>query len=76
MAAPLLKDKLKSLRNMWLLETNVGAPIVSSMEVNHLGETRSGIPVVLDRNACNADHIIVVNRLSRIQNFTERLRAA
>lgn len=63
------------LEEYGLLETNVGAPIVSSMEVNHLGETRSGIPVVLDRNACNADHIIVVNRIKPHTEFHGKIES-
>jgi hypothetical protein len=35
-----------------------GCAIISSMEVAKVGETKSGIPVLLDRNARNSDHII------------------
>jgi len=63
------------LEDYGLLETKVGAPIVSSMEVNHLGETRSGIPVMLDRNACNADHIIVLNRVKPHTEFHGKIES-
>jgi hypothetical protein len=63
------------LEDYGLLETEVGAPIVSSMEVNHLGETTSGIPVMLDRNACNADHIIVLNRVKPHTEFHGKIES-
>lgn len=63
------------LEDYGLLETKVGAPIVSSMDVNHLGETRSGIPVMLDRNACNADHIIVLNRVKPHTEFHGKIES-
>jgi len=63
------------LEDYGLLETNVGAPIISSMEVNHLGETESGIPVMLDRNACRADHIIVMNRVKPHTEFHGKIES-
>jgi hypothetical protein len=63
------------LEDYGLLETKVGAPIVSSMEVNHLGETKSGIPVMLDRNACSADHIIVLNRVKPHTEFHGKIES-
>ena len=63
------------LEDYGLLESKVGAPIVSSMEVTHLGETTSGIPVMLDRNACNADHIIVLNRVKPHTEFYGKIES-
>ena len=47
----------------------VGAPIISSMEVVNIGDTESGIPVLIDRNAFEADHIIVFNRVKAHTEF-------
>ncbi len=63
------------LEDYGLLETRVGAPIVSSMDVDHLGETEMGIPVMLDRNACNADHIIVMNRVKPHTEFYGKIES-
>ena len=63
------------LEDYGLMETTVGAPIVSSMEVNHLGETRNGIPVMLDQNACHADHIIVMNRVKPHTEFHGKIES-
>ena len=40
----------------------MGVPIRATMETLPIGETPEGTPVVLDRNALEADHIAVVNR--------------
>lgn len=63
------------LEGYGLSDSKVGAPIVSSMEVNHLGETKNGIPVMLDRNACNADHIIVLNRVKPHTEFHGKIES-
>jgi Lactate racemase N-terminal domain len=46
-----------------ITEEFVGAPIRSSMEVVHLGDTPEGWPVYLDKNASAADHIGIVARV-------------
>lgn len=57
------------LENYGISEEKVNAPIVSSMETAHLGETESGIPVCIDKNASEADHIIVINRIKPHTEF-------
>lgn len=51
------------LRHLGITEESVGAPIRSSMEVNKIGELENGIPVYVDRYACEADGIVVINRI-------------
>jgi hypothetical protein len=46
-----------------ITEDFVGAPIRTSMEVVHLGNTEESWPVYLDKNASTADHIGVVARV-------------
>ena len=50
-------------------ETSCGAPIKSSMETIHIGETIHGLPVYVDANAHQADHIIVINRVKPHTDF-------
>lgn len=57
------------LENYGISEEKVNAPIVSSMETDHLGETKSSIPVYIDQDANKADHIIVVNRIKPHTEF-------
>ena len=45
------------------------APILSSMEVVHLGDTEAGRPVYLDKNAAQADGIIPVGRIKPHTDF-------
>jgi hypothetical protein len=51
------------LESYGITEEFVGAPIRASMEVVSLGTTPEGFPVVLDRQAAEADHIGVVARV-------------
>jgi hypothetical protein len=51
------------LRDLGVTEETIGAPIRSSMETVHLGETPGGLPVFMDRHAAEADGIIAVNRI-------------
>jgi hypothetical protein len=67
------EGQTKILEGYGLLDTK--APIVSSMEVSYLGKTSSGIPVKLDRKACNADHIIVVNRIKPHTEFHGKIES-
>jgi hypothetical protein len=52
-----------------ITESSVGAPIISSMEVDKIGVSASEIPVMIDRAANSADHIIVVNRVKPHTEF-------
>jgi len=60
--------QVEVLRSLGITETSVGAPIVSSMEVDRVGEIK-GTPVYVDRNALKADGIIVVNRIKPHTDF-------
>ena len=51
------------LDHLGISEATVGAPIVSSMEVVQLGLTDKGLPVYIDKNACEADGVILLNRV-------------
>src|SRR5665647_1659428 len=44
-------------------EAFIGCPIKSSMETVRIGETENGIPVFADKNAYQADGIILCNRV-------------
>ncbi|MDR1933959.1 MAG: nickel-dependent lactate racemase, partial [Spirochaetales bacterium] len=51
------------LRGMGYTEENVGMPIRSCMDTVELGKTESGMPVLIDRLAYEADGIIITNRV-------------
>jgi len=46
------------LESYGVTEDYVGVPIRASMEVASLGETSEGFPVVMDRYAAEADHVM------------------
>ncbi len=50
-------------------EAFTGAPVLSSMEVVEIGRTEDDVPVYIDKNASQADWIIVVNRIKPHTKF-------
>jgi hypothetical protein len=51
------------LTSLGMTEENLGCPVTVGMEVDQVGELPDGFPVLCDRNAARADHIIVINRI-------------
>ncbi len=47
----------------------MGVPILSSMETVEIGRMSWGLPVLVDRHASEADHIVLVNRVKPHTNF-------
>ena len=63
------------LERYGITEAAMGVPIRATMETLSIGETREGIPVVLDRNALEADHIAVVNRIKPHTDFDAEIES-
>jgi hypothetical protein len=63
------EGQLAVLRQLGITESYVKAPILSSMETREIGRTEDGIPVLIDKHAYSADHIIVVNRIKSHTKF-------
>lgn len=61
--------QLKVLESFGVTESRLGVPIRATMEVVQIGETAEGIPVFMDRNAHQADHIAVVGRVKAHTDF-------
>ena len=57
------------LAQLGVTDAYVAAPILSSMEVQQIGQTDDGVPVFLDKHALAADHIVVVNRIKSHTKF-------
>ncbi len=57
------------IRGYGITEEAVGCPIASSMEVDQIGTTAEGLPVYIDRNAHQADGIILINRIKAHTTF-------
>jgi hypothetical protein len=63
------EGQVKVLKDLGITEKTVGAPIQSSMEVDEIGTLENGLKVYLDRNAIQADGIIVVGRIKPHTDF-------
>lgn len=57
------------LESLGVTEAFCGAPIRSSMEVERIGRTESGVEVYTDKHAYGADGIIAVNRIKPHTDF-------
>jgi hypothetical protein len=57
------------LESLGITEESVGAPIRSSMEVVEIGTSSFGFPVLVDKQAAEADGIVVVNRVKPHTEF-------
>lgn len=62
--------QLEVLHSLGMTERTLGCPILSSMEVERIGETAQGHPVQLDAHAAHADGIVVINRVKPHTSFT------
>lgn len=63
------EGQIKVLANLGITEETMGCPIKSDMEPVLLGEGTLGYPVNVDKNAMDADHIVVVNRVKSHTKF-------
>jgi len=57
------------LAHYHVTEAFTDAPILSSMETVEISKTQDGVPVFIDKNAFEADGIIVVNRIKPHTKF-------
>lgn len=57
------------LETFGITEETMGVPIVSSMETVQLGQLEDGLPVYLDKNAYEADGIVLINRVKLHTGF-------
>lgn len=57
------------LAHYGITEESVGAPIEATMETVEIGRIADGLPVLLDRNAAEADGIVPINRIKAHTDF-------
>jgi len=69
------KGQTEILQNYGITENYVGAKIISSMAVECIGKTKTGIPLYIDRNALLADKIIVMNRIKVHPDFSGEIES-
>ena len=57
------EGQVKVLASLGITSEAMGCPVRSSMETVVPGHSREGVPIHFDRNASEADHVVVVNRV-------------
>ncbi len=63
------EGQIEVLESLGITEKSVGAPIISSMDVEEIGRTKFGTPVLIARDLLKADRIVVVNRVKPHTDF-------
>ena len=63
------------LAHLGITEESTGVPVRSSLDVVQIGETEQGIPVYLDRQASEADHIVLINRVKKHTEFVHKFES-
>jgi hypothetical protein len=63
------EGQLAVLARYGVTPESMGVPILSSMETVEIGRMSWGLPVLVDRHASEADHIVLVNRVKPHTNF-------
>ncbi len=58
-----------------ITDAAMGCPVLSDMSAVQIGKSRDGLPVFLDRNAHEADHVVVVNRVKAHTEFKGRIES-
>jgi hypothetical protein len=57
------EGQAKLLNHLGITESSAGAPIISSMDVISVGRLDSGAEVFVSKDAFEADHLVVINRV-------------
>ncbi len=57
------EGQARVLAHLGVSEERVGCPVRATMEAVKIGETPAGVEVFMDRNAYEADAVVVVNRI-------------
>ena len=64
-----IRGTRKYAQKLGITKESVGCEIISSMDVVEVGRTSKDLPVYIDKNAANADGIILLNRVKLHTSF-------
>ncbi|OGB98410.1 MAG: hypothetical protein A3G35_02805 [candidate division NC10 bacterium RIFCSPLOWO2_12_FULL_66_18] len=64
-----VEGQVQVLSRYGVTPESMGVPIQASMETVEIGRMSWGLPVLMDRHAYEADHIVLVNRVKPHTNF-------
>jgi hypothetical protein len=63
------------LEELNITPETVGAPIIDTMDVFTMGHTPSGVPVPVDRNLTECDHVMLLNRVKVHTEFHGKIES-
>jgi hypothetical protein len=63
------EGQINLLKGYGVTEESMEVPIRATMETNEIGKTPQGVSVYADGIACQADHIVVINRIKPHTKF-------
>ncbi|NVL89625.1 MAG: DUF2088 domain-containing protein [Desulfobacterales bacterium] len=63
------KGELSVLAGLGINESFAGVPILAAEDVARVGTLEIGIPILMDRRAAEADHLVVINRIKPHTKF-------
>lgn len=69
------QGQLDVLASFGITEERVQVPVRSSLETVDLGQTRKGLPVFMDKQAAQADHTVIVNRIKAHTKFKAEIES-
>ena len=69
------EGELSVLARLGINESLLGVPILAAEDVVEIGTLGIGIPIVIDRRAAEADHIVVINRVKPHTKFRDSIES-
>jgi hypothetical protein len=63
------KGEISVLASLGITESSMGVPIDTTREVVEIGRLDIGVPILMDRCAATANHIVVINRVKPHTKF-------
>ena len=69
------EGQIEVLAGLGVTESSAGCPIVSCMDTIELGVLKNGLPVLMDKNAMQADGIVVINRVKPHTSFSGNIES-
>ncbi|OGO19319.1 MAG: hypothetical protein A2Z14_01260 [Chloroflexi bacterium RBG_16_48_8] len=69
------QGQVRVLEELKITLETIGAPIIDTMDVFTLDHTPSGVPVPVDRNLTECDHILLVNRVKVHTEFHGKIES-
>lgn len=68
-AGAVAEGQKNMLKKLGISEETTGLPVLSSMDVNHIGTLNCGVKIYCDKVACESDGIIVINKIKPHADF-------